>query len=177
MDKIHPPSPVKRPNNRARAIDRYSFTRLVLSETFVSQKRRRVLTRIRGENDKRVKEIKRMREWESESERERERDLKKREKKMKANRRRSRRPIAATVLDEGWRIEGRKGRSSPLAPPSSISPSICGVFERAANPADPSIHDEKIEKKRRGIRFSRERKRECWSNEWIIVCCDGDRVI
>lgn len=52
MDKSHAPSPVKRPNNRARAIDRYSFTRLVLSETFVSQKRRRVLTRIRGENDK-----------------------------------------------------------------------------------------------------------------------------
>lgn len=48
----HAQSPVKRPNNRARAIDRYSFTRLVLSETFVSQKRRRVLTRIRGENDK-----------------------------------------------------------------------------------------------------------------------------
>lgn len=28
---------------------------------------------------------------------------------MKANRRRSRRPIAATVLDEGWRIERAKG--------------------------------------------------------------------
>lgn len=73
-------------------------------------------------------------------------------------------------------VEDQKARGSFPSPlPSSISPSICGVLERAATP--PILRSMmKIEKKRRKF-ASREWKEASVDRTNGIVCCDGDRVI